>query len=344
MRKSRTNTGTNAGVVGLGNALVDVLARIDDDRLIGEMGLTRGGMELVDAAGYARLADMLGRLRPAKASGGSARNTIAALAHMGGRTAFIGKVGRDENGRFVLDDCRRAGIEPFFTLSDTEPTGVASTLISQDGQRTFGTFLGAAALLRAEDLRADQLRGYDMLYVEGYLTQDHDMIERAMQLAREAGLGVALDLASYNVVENDRDFFAHLLTDCVDLVFANEEESLAFTREADARRAVGLLAALTGEAVVKVGARGAYAAVGGETVHVPAAESVRVVDTTAAGDFFAAGYLLGRNHACSPAACLALGNLLGGAVIGVMGTALDEAQWEQLRLRARDIIVADGRQ
>lgn len=343
MRKSNIKASSDAGVVGMGNALVDVLARIEDDQLIGQMGLTRGGMVLVDADGYARLGTVLGRLQPTKASGGSARNTIAALSHMGGHTAFIGKVGRDENGDFLLADCRKAGIEPRLSLSETLPTGVASTLISADGQRTFGTFLGAAATLRADDLNEAMLHGYGLLYVEGYLVQDHVLMDRAMQLAREAGLAVALDLASYNVVAGDRDFFRHLLRDCVDLVFANEEESYAFTGEADAQRAAHMLAELTGEAVVKVGARGAYAATAAVAVHVEPQAAARVVDTTAAGDFFAAGYLLGRGRGCSPAICLALGNLLGGAVIGVVGTALSEAQWEQLRAQAHNIIAADAR-
>lgn len=325
-------------VIGIGNALVDVLAPITDDAVLEEMGLLRGGMQLVDEEHFHRLNNKLQAMSPHLASGGSAHNTILALANLGAQPAFIGKIGNDAYGRFLEKDCLDSGIRSFLTTDAQLPTGVASTFISPDGQRTFGTFLGAAASVHAADIKPEQLDGYDLLHIEGYLTQDHDMIDRVAGEARRKGLRVGLDLASYNFVENDRDFFEHLLHSYVNLVFANEEESYAFTHESDAQKAVSMLADICGEAVVKVGARGAYASRDGHTAFAPACSSTKVVDTTAAGDFFAAGYLWGLSLGCNVETCVRLGNLLGGTVIQVYGTAVTPQTWARVRTQAAALV------
>lgn len=325
-------------IIGIGNALVDVLARIEDDAVISEMGLLRGGMLLVDEPAFHKLDGYLQKLNPHKASGGSAHNTIQALAHMGAAPGFIGKIGNDDYGRFLESNDRRIGVTPFFTVDSVLPTGVASTFISADAQRTFGTFLGAASTVHASDIHPEQLEGYDLLYIEGYLTQDHDMIDRVAKEAHEKGMRIALDLASYNFVENDREFFSHLLHDYVDLVFANEEESHAFTGSSDAIKSVTRLGGICGEAVVKIGAGGAYAYRNGEVSYAQAAHVDKVIDTTAAGDFFAGGYLWGITKGCDTKTCLELGNLLGGAVIQVYGTDIADASWDEIRKKAAQLL------
>jgi sugar/nucleoside kinase (ribokinase family) len=217
------------------------------------------------------------------------------------------------------------------------PTGVASTFISPDGERTFGTFLGAASTLTAEDLHVEMFKGYDFLYIEGYLVQNHDLILHAAQLAREAGCQICIDLASYNVVAADLAFFDMLVTKYVDIVFANEEEAKAFTgKEAD--EAVADIAAKCSIAVVKVGARGSLVQKGSDCHHVQTPAVKRVVDTTGAGDFYAAGFMYGLMGGYSLDKCCRIGSLLASNVIQVIGTTLPKRRWDDIRQGIEEIL------
>lgn len=318
-------------VVGIGNALLDVLAPIPDDRFLADVGLEKGGMKLVDEEGYRLLFERLSSLSPEKAGGGSAHNTIMALSRLGVPAAFIGKTGTDDEGHLLRENYRRDGIQPLLFASQELSTGVASTFVSPDGQRTFGTYLGAAGSLRREDLLSLSLEGYDLLYIEGYLTQDHEMIDYIASRAKSEGLSVALDLASYNIVEADRDFFTFLVREKVDIVFANEDEARALTGEGDASRACRALARMCTTAIVKAGAQGAFSCQGETLSFVPSRKVDRVVDTTAAGDFFAGGYLWARTRGLGEEACLRAGHIVASRVIGVYGTALMENDWLSLR-------------
>ena len=190
-------------IIGLGNALVDVLATLKDDTILDEMGLPKGSMQLIDDAKLQQINEKFSNMKTLLATGGSAGNTILGLSCLGAATGFIGKVGNDNYGNFFRENLQKNNIEDNLLLSDL-PSGVASTFISSDGERTFGTYLGAASTLRAEDLSLDMFKGYAYLYIEGYLVQDHDMILRAIKLAKEAGLQICLDMASYNIVEGDK--------------------------------------------------------------------------------------------------------------------------------------------
>lgn len=319
-------------IIGIGNALLDALVRVNSDEVLTELGLPKGSMQLIDELKRADLNARMHAWSVQMATGGSAGNTILALARMGLPVAFIGKVGNDSYGRFFADNCREAGIVPHL-LPISLPTGVASTFISPDGQRTFATYLGAAATLTADDLAPDFFEGHSYLYIEGYLVQNHDLMERAVELAHRAGLKVCLDLASYNIVEADHDFFAYLL-EKVDIVFANEEEARAFTGK-EAEEALGLLAECCQIAVVKVGKHGAMAQCADEVVHCDAMNVEHVVDTTAAGDFFAGGFLFAHAQGRSLAECLRVGSLLAGHVIQVVGSSLPAETWERIRKEAR---------
>lgn len=209
-----------------------------------------------------------------------------------------------------------------------QASGVASTFISPDGERTFGTYLGAAADLTADDLDASIFQGYDYFYVEGYLVQNHALIDRAIGLARESGLQVCLDMASYNIVEEDYDFFVHLV-DQTDIVFANADEARVFTGKGP-HEAADELARTCRIAVVKNGKKGAVIRGGGQAFDVPALDVPHVVDTTAAGDFFAAGFLYGLSDGEPLLRCAELGSLLAGQVIQVAGTILPEAVWDEV--------------
>ena len=213
-------------IIGMGNALVDVLVTLQGDALLDEMNLPKGSMQLIDEAKFLKIRNKFADVKTHKATGGSAGNTVLALANLGAQPGFIGKIGKDDFGQYFKKNGLKRGIDMNLLVGDL-PTGVASTFISPDGERTFGTYLGAAATMKAENLTLDMFKGYAYLYIEGYLVQDHDLILRAMQLAKEAGAQICLDMASYNIVAEELDFFTTLINKYVDIVFANEEEARA---------------------------------------------------------------------------------------------------------------------
>ena len=325
-------------IIGIGNALVDILAHIEGDSVLAGMNLPKGSMQLIDEKRFGDVSEKINALNPHRATGGSAANAILALAHLGRRPGFIGKVGNDELGKFYSDTMAQAGVGVCFAHAP-QPTGVASTFISPDGQRTFATYLGAAVTLSPDDISEEKMKGYKYLHLEGYLVQNHALIDRAVDVARKLGIKICLDMASYNVVESDRDYFTRLVTESVDIVFANEEESMAFTG-LEPEKSLESIAALCDTAVVKLGARGCIArsrSAAGGYASCPAGEVERVVDTTAAGDFFTAGFMYAFTAGCGLDVCLQAGTLLSAAVIQVTGTALAETTWAELRSQLKTL-------
>ena len=314
-------------IVGIGNALVDVLVHTDDENILSELALPKGGMTLVDAPGLDRLKSLTQTLNSVCATGGSASNTIHALSHLGHATGFVGSVGDDEMGDFYLSQMQARGTEAYLQRMSGMSTGIATTFITPDGERTFATYLGAAARVSADGLRAllADHPEVELLHVEGYLLQDHALITDVLSTAREAGLIVSYDLASWNLVEAEREFIVDLVRDYVDIVFANEEEAAAFSCQRNPEEALRQLAAVAGTAIVKVGARGALVMNGFECASVKGLKR-KVIDTTAAGDFFAAGFLHGYVNGEPLERCLDYGNHLAGEVIQVYGTALTPEQ------------------
>lgn len=324
-------------IIGIGNALVDVLVRLDAENTLLGLGLPKGGMQLIDQQRYDEISQTLSSACFEMATGGSAGNTILALASMGARVGFVGRIGRDELGGFYAQRCKSVGVETHLQCGE-QPTGVATTFVTPDGERTFATFLGAAALMDECAINKEWLSGYDILYVEGYLVQNHSFILSVMQCAKKLGMKICIDLASYNVVANDLDFFRMLVRDYVDIVFANQEEAVAFTQENNADKALEIMASYCEVVVLKQGAQGAKAKRGAEIVSVSAIPVDKVVDTTAAGDFFAGGFLYAYAQGYSMKHSLQVGALLGASVIQVMGTNLVETTWNEIRLKVQDIL------
>ena len=322
-------------IIGIGNALTDVLVAMEDDALLSRLRLPTGGMTLIDASRLAEIDASLKGLSHRISTGGSAANTIAALAHLRVQTGFVGKVGDDRYGRFFAESLGRQGTDGRLAISRGLPSGVAMTFISPDGERTFATHLGAAADLKAGDLSGEMFAGGLCLYVEGYLVQDPAMMGRAMALAKEAGLTICMDLASYNVVAANRDFFRRMLAEQVDIVFANEEEAKAFTGK-EPCEALAELAGLCSIAVVKVGKRGSMVRKAQETVCVGAEHVEHVADTTGAGDFFAAGFLYGLTCGYSLERCARAGSLLAAYVIQTVGTTLSADKWDEINDRLQN--------
>lgn len=323
-------------IIGIGNALVDILARINDDSLINELHLTKGGIEFIDEQQLDELKHRMQQMKAQRAPGGSAGNTIRAMATLGSNVGFIGKVGDDELGQFYKDACQKAGIESTFFISNL-PTGIAATFITPEGERTFADYLGAAAVLEAEELTSDMFKGYSYLYIEGYLVQNHEMILKAAEMAKQEGLQICLDMASYNVVEAEKEFFELLLTKYVDIVFSNEEEAKSFTGK-DPEEALNEISKLCSVAIVKMGKKGSYIKKGTEIIKVEAIEVKDVIDTTGAGDYFAAGFLYGLTSGYSFVKCAQIGSLLASKVIQVIGTELQEETWDEIKSEINDIV------
>lgn len=316
-------------IIGIGNALVDALATLQDDELLSVFGLPKGSMTLIGDEEQQRIQERFAMLDVQRATGGSAGNTMLALANLDAHPGFIGTVGSDDTGRFFADNCIAKGIEPYLAELPKQ-SGIAYTFISPGGQRTFATYLGAAAMMEPSVLKREMFEGYDYLYVEGYLVQNHALILSAVEMAKEVGLKVCLDLASYNIVEADKEFFTLLVRDYVDIVFANEEEARAFTG-ATPEEALTILHELCEVAVVKLGAKGASLMRGDEKVFVEAMPVEKVVDTTAAGDFYAAGVMYGITQGYSLQQCAEIGTLLSGHVIQTVGTKLSADTWETIK-------------
>jgi sugar/nucleoside kinase (ribokinase family) len=240
----------------------------------------------------------------------------------------VGTVGDDEIGRFFIEDLKKSGIKPLLNISKT-PSGIANAMISKDGERTFGTYLGASIELSKEDISEDLFNGYDIVYVEGYLVQNHDLLEDILKKAKNSGAKVALDLASYNVVEDNLEFLRGMVEKYVDIVFANEEESKAFTGK-EPEEALDELASLVDVAVVKIGSRGSLVKSGGKVTRI-GAEKADVVDTTGAGDIFAAGFLYGYVNKLPFSEAGRIGAMLAARVISDFGAKLSQEDWKEMK-------------
>lgn len=314
----------------MGNALVDVLALIENDSLLSDLELPKGSMQLIDVVKKEALDKAIENKEKFLASGGSASNTITGIAKLGIETGFIGRVGKDFYGDHYKKDIEKYNIKSKLIVTD-EPSGVATAFVSPDGQRTFGTFLGAAAGLTADDLTEEAFIGYDFFYIEGYLVQNLDLIRKAVSLAKKCGAKVVLDMASYNVVEATKDFLKEIIPQYVDIVFANEDEAKAFCG-LEPEGALDEIALMVDIAVVKVGEKGSWIKRGQEKVFVPA-NKVKCIDTTGAGDLYAAGFLYGLINNKSLKECGEIGTILAGNVIQVMGPKISDEGWADIFLK-----------
>ena len=313
-------------IIGLGNALVDIIVFIDEDELLEKLDLPKGSMQLVDIEKSSMIRKACEHLPSSFASGGSAANTIYGLAKLGVETSFIGKIGKDDYGRIFKEDLEKSNIKPVLLTSDTH-SGRAVALISPDRERTFATHLGAAIELDADDLHTDHFSGHDIFHIEGYIVQNNELLEKAVKLAKENGMDISLDLASYNVVEDNLEFLRYIVKEYVDIVFANEEESKSFTGK-EPLEALNELAEFCRIAVVKIGKEGSLVKSGEDVFHIDAID-VELVDTNGAGDIYAAGFLYGLSRGWSLDKCGKTGAILAGKIIEISGARLDETGWEK---------------
>jgi sugar/nucleoside kinase (ribokinase family) len=319
---------SNLNILGIGNALVDILVLPDDDQIIYDLNLPKGGMTLVDRELSAAIQDKISHLKSKITTGGSVANAINGIAGLGVSCGYIGSIGDDELGSLFRNDMLNNGINTFLKQSEL-PTGCAVGLVSPDGERTFATYLGAAVDLRAEDITTEQFNGFDLFFIEGYLVFNQSLIMTAASSAKSAGLKLALDLSSFNVVEANIDTLNELVDNYIDILFANEEEAKSFTG-LKPEEALYAIAGRCDIAVVKVGKEGAYIQQGNRKIHVPALVN-KAVDTTGAGDYFAAGFLAGLAKGYDLEKCGKLGAILASKVIQAVGAELSAEDWNSIK-------------
>ncbi len=282
-------------VVGIGNAIVDVIAHVDDGFIVAN-DLNKGIMTLIDAD---RATQLYGVMPPAiEASGGSAANTMAGVASFGGSVAYVGKVRQDQLGEVFRHDIRAVGVHYEQDLSGNGlPTARCLILVTPDAERTMNTFLGISSLLEPADVRDDLVAGGKVIYCEGYLWDVESAkaaIRKAMEVGKASGAKVALTLSDTFCVDRHRDEFLHLVEHYVDIVFANEAEILSLYQTDDIDVALKAVRGHAEIACVTRSAKGSVILTADEVVEVPAWSTGEVIDTTGAGDLYAAGFLHGH--------------------------------------------------
>ena len=318
-------------VIGIGNALTDVLVNLRNEDVLHKHNIARGSMSLVGTELQSEISKEVAGLPHSLSLGGSADNTIRAMARLGSEVGFIGKVGHDNTGDRFEQALRNLGIEGKIFRGES-PSGKCISLVSPDGERTMLTYLGAAAEMHAEDISPAIFEGYDCLYIEGYLVQEHSLIETAIRTAKEAGLQVAIDLASFNVVEENREFLHSIVEKYIDIVFANEDEARVFTGEEEPINALQYISEMCDLVVVKIGMKGALIKHKGEVIHIGIMAAAKRVDTTGAGDFYAAGFMYGLCEGLSLRQCGTIGAITAGKVIEVVGPTLGEEAWNEIEV------------
>jgi sugar/nucleoside kinase (ribokinase family) len=316
-------------VIGIGNALTDMLVNLSSDEVLERYNIARGSMSLVDSQLQSEVSKAVAGRPYSLSLGGSADNTIRAMARLGADVGFIGKVGRDTTGDFFEQALSNLGIHPVIFRGENR-SGKCVSLISPDGERTMLTHLGAALELHADEISEQVFSGYDCLYIEGYLVQDHTLISSVAQKAKQCGLTVAIDLASFNVVAENLDFLRELVKNYVDIVFANEDEAKTFTGESEPINALQYISEMCSLAVVKIGMKGALIKQGEQVVHVGIMAAAKRVDTTGAGDFYAAGFLYGLTQGLDLRQCGTIGAVTAGKVIEIVGTTLSDEAWDDI--------------
>ncbi|MBE9469295.1 MAG: adenosine kinase [Bacteroidetes bacterium] len=316
-----------AKVLGIGNALVDILIRLDSDDTLSDFSLPRGSMQLVDISQSNTILKETPNLKRQQSSGGSAANTINGLANLGVKTGFIGEIGNDEFGEFFKSDMEIKGIVPKLFLGSKE-TGRAIGLISPDSERTFATYLGSSIELSDKDLSKELFEDYEFFHIEGYLLQNHALIEQALIFAKRNNLIVSIDFASFNVVEENLEFLTKITKKYVDIVFANEDEAKAFTGE-EPRKALDIIAEMCEIAVVKIGKKGSLIKRDNKVYKIGIIEA-NCIDTTGAGDLYAVGFLYGLINNMPMNKCGEIGSLLSGKVIEVIGAKMNSDKWKEI--------------
>jgi sugar/nucleoside kinase (ribokinase family) len=321
-------TRKHATIVGIGSALVDILLT-ETDEFLQTLNAPKGGMTLVDSA-FIEAALKKSRAHPSVVPGGSACNTIVGVGKIGGSARFVGKCGNDDLGKLFKDGLIRSLVNPRISVS-TSPTGRVLSVVTPDAQRTMFTYLGAASEAVPAEIVADHFSDASIVHIEGYLIFNQDLILAALKMAKKSGVRVSLDLASFTVVEANKEFIREIAKEYVDILIANEDEARAFTGTSDEGEALDILSSYSSTAVLKVGRRGSYIRMDGATTQVGIMGSGAAVDTTGAGDLWAAGFLFGLVKGFPAEKCGQIASACGYEVCQVLGAQIPDEGWERIR-------------
>lgn len=326
-------------ILGIGNALTDILAIFPDDSMLQKLHLPKGSMQHVDRETGDKIWQELKPMGVQYVAGGSAANTITGTSVFGMPSAFIGKVGRDELGSLYKSDQDRNGIKSILLKGEAASGRATVFITAPNAERTFAVYLGAALELTAEDLKPEYFKGYDYFHIEGYLVQNQNLLRRAVELAKEAGLIISIDMASYNVVESNDAFLHDIVEKYVDIVFANETEAEAFAKT-NPRDAIDEIAKICDIAVVKIGPDGSMVKSGDE-YHLIEAWPADTIDATGAGDIYAAGFLYAHSLGMSLKACGEIGSIIAAKVVEVIGPKVDIPRWKDAKREIRELIAQE---
>ena len=315
-------------IAGIGNALIDILSHENEDfisRLIGAKGgMTYVGSDYIQQT----LSQMMDK--PKIVPGGAVCNTMLGIGQLGGKVRFVGKRGKDEFGAIFENELIKNHVEPELFISSS-PTGRALSIITPDAQRTMFTFLGAASEMLPEEISDSCFHKAAIVFIEGYLLFNRDLIKAALKAAQQCGALIALDLASFTVVEESKEFLNEIVSDYVDILMANEDEARVFTGYSDEIKGLEVLSQDVDIAILKVGKKGSYISHEGEILKIKAKGTGAAIDTTGAGDLWASGFLFGLINGYPLTKCGELGSAIGYEVCQVIGTNIPEEGWQRIK-------------
>jgi len=326
-------------ILGIGNALTDILAVLPDDELLKKYHLPLGSMQHVDMETGDRIWDALKEYGVKYVPGGSAANTITCTAIFGMQSSFLGKIGNDDLGNLFKSTMEQYGVKAQMLYSKKSSGRCMVFITGANAERTFADYMGATLELGPDDLKQEYFEGYDYFHIEGYLVQNQELISTAARMAKAAGCTISIDMASYNVVESNDAFFHNLVENYVDIVFANESEAKAFTKM-EPREAIDELAKHCKIAVVKVGKDGSMVRSGDE-FHMIEPWPATPVDATGAGDTYAADFLYAHSLGMPLRVCGEIGSIIAAKVVEVIGTKIDIPRWRDAKNEIRELIAAN---
>ncbi|MBT3393819.1 MAG: adenosine kinase [Waddliaceae bacterium] len=316
-------------VLGLGGCILDLVVQVSEDFLETVPG-EKGGMELV---GHDDIVSIITSCsgEAIEVPGGSAANAIKGISHLGIHCAMAGKVGNDKQGASYKKGLEDLEITPVLFNTDT-PSAIVLCLVTPDGQRTMRTYLGASAETRGADLTDEMFHGVKLVHIEGYTLDHHNLTERAMELAKDAGALVSFDFSSFEIIKRYKERIMSLLENYVDIIFGNEDEMKTITG-LPPKEACQHLGMMCDTAITLVGKKGCYVSHNNTTSHYPAIPIKHPLDTTGAGDLFASGFLYGLLKDQNMKTCAQYGAITGNAVVQTLGAEISQSSWQNIVLR-----------
>lgn len=316
-------------ILGVGSPLVDALAHVSEE-FLSQIPGNKGSMELIE---HSLVQDILNNHRGSvtQAPGGSAANTILGLAKLGIACAFIGKLGKDDLATFYKDQLIEAGVEiSGIKYCETSPTGRCISLITPDTERTLRTHLGAACNLQADDIYPSDFADFTHVHIEGHLLHNDQLLDKVLLCAHEADCTISYDMGNFDIVTQKRSKLRDLLSQYVDMVFANEQEAEAYGESDKIEQTLELLSSCCAITAIKIGAEGSWIQDKNERIHIPAFPA-QAVDSTGAGDLWAVGFLWAYYQGHSLKDCGRAASLLGASVVEQIGAMIPDLHWERIK-------------